>query len=449
MAQWGIPSRGGLPATALMPQSTSNGVPRGAWRAVSNTQAYMHQQLLLQGGVAAEASGVDDDGNYPTQSLKTALLNAQMMSTDVPTQSRGTKRPGCWYFLRGLCSKGATCPFSHLTDALAEAAADDDANTPPCWYYERGACTNGANCAFRHVGIVLQSANSFKKLKMGIELFEPEDDNIYTAVKVALEPASEVEKDDNLRKLRTKIAKYARDAVEGLELDKGEVGDLINTYADNFLTKIFQGMADRPWLPQADMLLVIDAAVKELFPQSTLSDVTPDELESLIFCAHDRAMDEQRSLPAIWEAIQTVLQGPKVRNKVYKACELSRKDVATNLEVQGAESFLHEWISRTVHRLRDECQGYPETVLSLATATELFSLFPTVGALPTRCMSEDGSPADGWQPMVAAICQECYRRRTPTLLGGKGKIGVASNFSKGMMQTGNAAFAPPVGCKGR
>jgi len=45
----------------------------------------------------------------------------------------------CSFFAKGLCTRGADCPFLHEAPARA-----------PCQYHYRGACGKGASCPFSH-----------------------------------------------------------------------------------------------------------------------------------------------------------------------------------------------------------------------------------------------------------------------------------------------------------
>lgn len=333
-------------------------------------------------------------------------------------------RPTCWYFEQGMCTKGNNCPFRHDGGIEAHqnnlfAQARIEALTPVCWYYERGCCTKGSACPFKHDGVKVQMGMAaFKKLKM-ME-FEPQDDTIWTAVKVALEPVNHCEPDDEIRKLRTKIAQYARSAVQGIDLQQRPVSGPINEYADNLFAKLFQVFGDRPWLPQADLLLILDASVKELLPMEALVEVQADELEGVIFNAHDRALDEQRSMPIIWEMIIQLLQGPKTRSKVYKACDSGRKTTVHDSDVTsdgGAELFLSTWLLNTIQLLRDATGGYAESVLTPDNAELLFCSLVEAGALPARCMAEASVPDHGWQRFVASAVQAAYATPTPTPCG--------------------------------
>lgn len=55
-------------------------------------------------------------------------------------RSGGDKREACRDYIRGECTRGAACPYSH------------DKNTPkdPCRDFLRGSCTRGKDCPYSH-----------------------------------------------------------------------------------------------------------------------------------------------------------------------------------------------------------------------------------------------------------------------------------------------------------
>lgn len=343
-----------------------------------------------------------------------AGAGAGAAAADAGAASCKRDRPACWYFEQGMCTKGSMCPFKHdggmeAFQANMFAAARIEALTPPCWYYERGCCQKGSSCPFKHDGTRPQGVLTSKKLKL--EMDADPDDTIWTAVKVALESVNHCESDEEIRKLRTKISQYARSAAQGIDLQKRPVNAPIDEYADNLFNKIFQVLGDRPWLAQADLLLVLDAAVKELLPMESLLEVPPEELESMIFSAHDRAVDEQRSMPLVWDAVTLMLQGPKTRSKAYKALDAGRKGTAADPEVAAegsAELFASRWIAATAEQLHALSGGYAEHVLPADTATGLFVSLVEAGALPSRCMAECTEPEGGWQTFITAAVRKAY-----------------------------------------
>merc|ERR1719491_314667 len=77
-------------------------------------------------------------------------------------QSRKRKALGppdaCWFFMRGLCSKGEWCKWSHEPDLIAQAQVSEDAGTDfPAWktemcrfWIKKGTCRFGQYCLYAH-----------------------------------------------------------------------------------------------------------------------------------------------------------------------------------------------------------------------------------------------------------------------------------------------------------
>mmetsp|Transcript_11136 Transcript_11136/g.22583 ORF Transcript_11136/g.22583 Transcript_11136/m.22583 type:complete len:411 (-) Transcript_11136:139-1371(-) len=403
MAQWG---------TAKIHQQLSQGqaapgFATGAWGGQTIAQTPMFQETAAM----------------PAASWKQAawapLLSMEQSSgsTEAETQSQGQKRPrpACWYYQQGMCTKGANCPFPHeggMEQAAANLFAADRlaALRPTCWYYERGCCQKGDACNFKHEGFIPQGPMNIKKLKT-LEEEMPLNDTIWTAVKVALEPVEGKETEEEMRRLRSKIPQYARSSAQGMDFYQTPLGPCIEGYANNLFASLFQSLGDRPWLPQADLLLILDASVRAIFPPDVLGSVPPDGLESLIFQAHDRASDEHRAMAAVWEIISNTLQGPKTKSKVYKACEAARQQVVANPQVgleAGAEAFTRSWIARTIALVGQATGGYPDSVLPAQAAMQCFAGFVMGGALPARSMPEVCVPEGGWQNFIASAVATAY-----------------------------------------
>jgi len=324
-------------------------------------------------------------------------------------------RPPCWYYEQGMCTKGADCSFPHqggMEMAAANmfaAAGQPETLKPACWYYERGCCAKGFACSFRHEGSIPQGPMNLKKLKLEEEEV-PLSDPLWTAMKVALEPVESLEPEEELRRLRTKIPQYARSAAQEVEFGHHPITRLVDDYADSLFSALYQNLGDRPWLPQADMLLILDAAVRSLFPPAVLAQVEPPALESLIFAAHDRASDEHRAMVAVWDAVVQTLQGPKIKSRVYKACETARRQVVSDpiAGAEGAEGFTRNWIQRTLAVISQSTGGYVDSILPVESAAQLFNACVTNGALPARCMPEVTRPASGWWAFISAGVASLY-----------------------------------------
>lgn len=329
----------------------------------------------------------------------------------------------CWYFVQGMCAKGPACPFRHeMTESAAVEFAQMAASTPSCWYYERGQCAKGAMCTFRHDGNITQSAVA-KRLKA--DLVESDNDIIATAIKVALDPVSQMESPDDMRKYRCKIGKMIKDALQDIELTQTQkpAKALINEYADSLFGRILNALGDRPWIGHVDMLLLFDSAVKEMLPKEALEQAAAEDLEGFIFDAHDRALDEQRMLPQLWEAVQRTVQGPKTRSKVNKAFEAGWKETvsATNQDVLAdigeAVPFARNWVQRAVGRLRTDTGGYPEGALDEHTAVTLFTGLLEGGVMPSKAAVAGGAlgPPEGWGQFLEQVVHEAYRPGAPAI----------------------------------
>jgi len=289
-----------------------------------------------------------------------------------------------------------------------------DTLTPICWFFERGACSKGASCTFKHSGVAPpQHAAVFNlNKKSKLECIMPEDDAIWTAVKVAMEPVGGVESEAEMGRLRTRIAQYARSSVQGIDLTQKPVSIPIGEYADTLFSKLFNILGEREWLLQADTLLILDASLKELLPAESVAEMSPDEFDSIVFSAHDRALDEQRILPLLWDAITAAVQGPKTRTKTYKALEAGRRDAMNDPEViadGGPEVFARQWIANSLEQLRTSTGGFIDSILTEHSAAELFTNLIEGGALPVRCMAEVNLPDEGWPAVVKSVIDAEFR----------------------------------------
>jgi hypothetical protein len=74
----------------------------------------------------------------------------------------------CTYYMRGACTRGSECRYSHKTDTIPQCALQKsckdiekgcqyrhDAATIPCKYYLQGKCTKGAECLYKHDGATM------------------------------------------------------------------------------------------------------------------------------------------------------------------------------------------------------------------------------------------------------------------------------------------------------
>jgi len=236
------------------------------------------------------------------------------------------------------------------------------------------------------------------------------EDLISPAVAEALGPIAHLESDWDLPKLEKRIRQYFRNAIKNLEFGTKPWQQLIQAYADSVFASIFQALHDRTWLNQADFLLVLDAAVKELFPKHVLRGVQQHAFEKTVLGAHDRAFEEQRFAPMLWEIVQTLGLEKRPMNKVYSAFEAGRKDAtvpATGPPEKQLAEYVGNWIQHSIKRLSQEAQGNPETLLQQEQALQLFQALIEAGALPLSLTADAGEPSPYW-PLVEATVNKAY-----------------------------------------
>jgi len=221
--------------------------------------------------------------------------------------------------------------------------------------------------------------------------FRPENDAIYLAVGTAMQGAAPEElatPGDGVwdeEALKKRLAKYFRGAAKGLSFTD-EPHKVINDFADNALGNVAWALQGAKWLATADLTLVLEVSIDELFPQSFKQSVPADApLQDLILQAHDRALEEARFAPILMDAVKETVEGKKSVNKVYNAVEAARKDVVaamfTNVDeskdffyclengvTEKIQEFVGAWISSSIKALGD----WPEGVIEAKDAQKLF-----------------------------------------------------------------------------
>lgn len=237
-------------------------------------------------------------------------------------------------------------------------------------------------------------------------------DLVSPAVHEALASIGHLEREWELQKLEKRIRQYFRNGAKGLEFKTKTWTQLIEEYADRVFSTLFQALSDRPWLAQADFLMVLDAGVKEQFPPSIIEGVPQHIFERTVLSAHDRAFEEQRFLPLLWEAICKYLEGPKTKRKANEALEEGRKKAiacTSHLSGNPLNNFLLAWVDGFVERLAKDTSGCPESAVPLPIAVHLFHDLIRAGSLPLPLMSEQGPPPRGW-PLVEESLAKAYAR---------------------------------------
>eukprot|EP00811_Abedinium_folium_P019363 NODE_2830_length_2137_cov_7.953234.p1 GENE.NODE_2830_length_2137_cov_7.953234~~NODE_2830_length_2137_cov_7.953234.p1 ORF type:complete len:399 (-),score=99.49 NODE_2830_length_2137_cov_7.953234:810-2006(-) len=239
-----------------------------------------------------------------------------------------------------------------------------------------------------------------------------EDDRIFEAVHEALQPVAQGDTWE-IQKLERRIRNYFKNAIKGMEFGRRPWQELINEYADSVFSSIFQALSDRRWLSQADFLLTLDAAVKEFFPKRIFENVPQHEFERTVLHAHDRAFEEQRCGPVIWDVLTRFVQDdPKSQKKLYNAAEAGRKAALTLPGAASAnrmEDFMRQWIETTLSKLSTNTQGDLASIMSEAAAVQFFNALIEGGSCPLGLVAELGLPPKGW-PFIATLVHEAYGR---------------------------------------
>eukprot|EP00747_Dinoflagellata_sp_TGD_P028196 gnl/TRDRNA2_/TRDRNA2_133095_c0_seq2.p1 gnl/TRDRNA2_/TRDRNA2_133095_c0~~gnl/TRDRNA2_/TRDRNA2_133095_c0_seq2.p1 ORF type:complete len:274 (+),score=35.53 gnl/TRDRNA2_/TRDRNA2_133095_c0_seq2:94-822(+) len=113
--------------------------------------------LVTQYGSAANAAYAQAAGLLQAYAAATPGAYAAVMPGAVPGGGRNRGPDGreqCGDFRRGLCSRGASCKYSHLDAAgnpLQQPANAIGRET--CADFKRGTCTRGASCKYVHAGV--------------------------------------------------------------------------------------------------------------------------------------------------------------------------------------------------------------------------------------------------------------------------------------------------------
>eukprot|EP00927_Polykrikos_kofoidii_P040854 TRINITY_DN3484_c0_g1_i1.p1 TRINITY_DN3484_c0_g1~~TRINITY_DN3484_c0_g1_i1.p1 ORF type:complete len:395 (-),score=71.35 TRINITY_DN3484_c0_g1_i1:95-1279(-) len=237
------------------------------------------------------------------------------------------------------------------------------------------------------------------------------DDLLHSAISNSLAPVMNLEKEWDIGKLSTRIRQYTKNAAKTLEFKKKSWGDLVNEYADCFFSSIFQALNDREWLLKIDLVEVIDAGVKATFPREVFDPVRRDDFERVVLDAHDRAFEEQRFAPMLWEAILNFSFDRKARNRVYEAFEAGRKEAALSSTGEVVD-FMRWFILKSFEHLRrsSAAQGGVETALPASTCAELVHALLKAGALPLPLSDKFGHPPPGW-PFVDDVVKDVYAGR--------------------------------------
>lgn len=265
---------------------------------------------------------------------------------------------------------------------------------------------------------------------------EKQDDAIDIAAGTALMPIQHLETQWEHDKLRWSVAKYFRKAGEMMVWrDDKNLMDLLHEFTGHAFGTLVKALQDRVWLPQADFTLILDAAVKVLFPAELLAQVTETELEDAVLQAHDLAFEEARVMPAMWDMVsqEEKIDGKKNRNKVYTALETGRgaaiksvtisptdlseeallEEAATTWE--KVQKFIHTWINVTIKEIKKTGCWDPSELLPPDTATMFFQVLLQSDTLPStlsRALAAEGASVPSPFPFLDRIVEEAYESNT-------------------------------------
>jgi len=253
-----------------------------------------------------------------------------------------------------------------------------------------------------------------------------DEELIWAAVYEAVKPILRFERELDENKLQKRIRDCFRKGAKGLSYHGKAWYDLINEYADIAFSGIFSSLGEKEWLAQCDFLLCLDAGVKDNFPKNVLSRVPQKEFEQVVLAAHDRAHEEQRVLPILWEVIHSSIDGPKGKKKVYNAAEEAWKEAfAASGQTMDAQGFVGALIDGTVARISAVSQGEPGWVMEPQLGMTVFDELLQAGAMPYALVEAHGAPPAGW-PFIGYCVEQAYGMHTVVeseAPRGKGKMG--------------------------
>jgi hypothetical protein len=211
-------------------------------------------------------------------------------------------------------------------------------------------------------------------------------------------------------RLEKRIRDAFKRAAKGLQYRAKPWTDLVNDYADSVLSSIFSGLGEsRPWLCRVDFVLALDAGIKEFFPPCVLRGLPQEEFERTVLAAHDRAYEEQRYFPILWNSVCPPVVEERSRKKVCKAAEFGRT-AAMEAMRKGSfqvKEFVSRWIDLAIMDLSRVTQGCCEDVLPEPSAVQLFNHMILLGALPLALTAEFGTPPRPW-PFVEFSVHQAF-----------------------------------------
>mmetsp|Transcript_43119 Transcript_43119/g.99327 ORF Transcript_43119/g.99327 Transcript_43119/m.99327 type:complete len:287 (+) Transcript_43119:57-917(+) len=232
-----------------------------------------------------------------------------------------------------------------------------------------------------------------------------EGGELWKAINDTVQTLSAVDPGMDASKLESKLTGYFRKGGSKLNFDGKDLLELVNEYADSALGSVFAGLGDKEWLynGQCDLLLVLDAGIKDTFPAPVVSSVTQQDFEQIVLAAYDRAFEEQRFGPILTEAVSAHCQGPKAKKKVWTAVDLGRKE-ASLTDAVTPEDFIQLFVDSSIKQLADASGGYPDQALDKDTAVAFFTAVVMGGGMPLRLQgSMPEVDGQNWPPLAEAV----------------------------------------------
>lgn len=194
-------------------------------------------------------------------------------------------------------------------------------------------------------------------------------------------------------KMEKQLRQYYIKAAKNIVFKNKPLETLINDYADNVAAAIFGGLGNTRWLQndqdKGTMVLLLDAAIKDIFPGGLFKDIEQPQFEALVMAAYERSFDQQRFWPILTETIADFVSGPRIKKKVYNAIESGRK-AAMETGTSSAEVFVFSWCTKTVESLAAACQQGPQEALEPERMAHLFLSMLASGALPASAKLKEG-----------------------------------------------------------
>lgn len=268
-----------------------------------------------------------------------------------------------------------------------------------------------------------------------------QEDYISPAINEALGPIVELGLEPDMLRTEKKILSFFKAGATGLDFYSKSWGHVIEEYADRVFESLFTALGDRTWLCQADFLLVLDAAVKELFPTDMLEAAEPSMFEQVVLTAHDRSFEEHRFQASLVDIVQATLHDLTAQTLVCGAFESARKAAVAEIDHQSwnpLQEFVSRWLEYTVAELSAGTCGAVSDVISEAEAVEISHRLVESGAIPMSLVEGYGPPPAGW-PHVDACVSAAFASGGATVAeSGKwqGKASGGGNKVSGRGKTG-------------